>query len=440
MKVSRRIWLSTALVASIAVVAMACGSESAPVEPGTFESLLRFVPESQQHSGSVRIIDFKALRDMLEIEAPGPDANDDEVLEYKLTLAYGAERDGRQPIIFGNDWLSGFLRDYIPVMRSTRPYLGFDSRDVDQVVYTGDGVDPLTDGIEIVIGGIRGGVAAELLAECEECVPHEVASYSGKEFFTWERGNRWLRNRLAAPAHDQFGRGGQILIEDGYAIRTLDTDAMHNGIDVISGETVSILDDEDYVLAVRAMDESGVISMTVTTQPFKTSDIIEVFGDRGRLTFDGLDSEWRGGGFTTLNWLRQPDNTHEAIVTRLFEMTAPLPAYRAVSTGVGSDDEGLFAVIALVFKDEKTAEVGADSLNDRLSNGTLPTFSSPPEEHGLIPWSDSIANFSVEVNARTAVVRLRAIDPVSIRLLTLAGGSSAGIGFGSNAMFLVAHE
>ena len=124
----------------------------------------------------------------------------------------------------------------------------------------------------------------------------------------------------------------------------------------------------------------------------------------------------------------------------MFQMTAPLPAYRAVSTGMGSDDDGLFAVIALVFKDEKTAEVGADALNDRLSNGALPTFSFTGEEDEFVQWSDLITNFSVEVNARTAVVRLRPIDPVGIRQLTLVGGSSAGIGFGSNAMFLVAHE
>jgi hypothetical protein len=418
-----------------------CGSDPAPSDPGTFERLLRFVPESQQHSGSVRIIDFKALRDMLEIAAPGPDANNEEVLDYKQTLVSGAEGEVRRPILFGDDWLSGFRQDYISITRSTRPYLGFDSRDVDQVVYTGDGVDIPSHGIEVVIGGIRAGVAEGLLAACEECLPHEIGSYAGKEFFTWGKdGSLSLRDRLAAPAHDQFGRGGRILVEEGYAVRSLYTDAMQDGIDVVSGETASILDDEDYVLAVRAMDESGVISMTVTSQPFKTSDIIEVFGDRGRLTFEGLDPDWSSGGYTTLNWLRQPDDTHEAKVTRLFQMTAPLPAYRAVSTGMGSDDDGLFAVIALVFKDEKTAEVAADALNDRLSNGALPTFSFTGEEDEFVPWSDLITNFSVEVNARTAVVRLRPIDPVGIRQLTLVGGSSDGIGFGSNAMFLVAHE
>jgi hypothetical protein len=438
----RNLRLATALAAAAMTIA-ACGSENAPSDPGMFESLLRFVPESRQHSGAVRIIDFKALRDMLEIEAPGPDASDDEVLEYKLTLAYGAERDGQVPIIFGNDWLSGFRRDYIPKLRSTRPYLGFDSRDVDQVVYTGEGRDPSDRGIEVVIGGIRGGVAAELLAACQECVPHEVGSYAGKEFFTWDNdGSLSPRDRrFAAPAHDPFGRGGRILVEEGYAVRALYTDAMHDGIDVISGEAASILNDEDYVLAVRAMDEAGVISMTVTTQPFKASDIIEVFGDRGRLTFDGLDSEWRGGGgYFSLNGVRQPDDTPEAIVTRLFQMTAPLPAYRVVSTGMGSDDDGLFAVIALVFKDEKTAEVGADALNDRLNNGALPTFTFTVEEDEFVQWSDLITNFSVEVNARTAIVRWRPVDPRDLPRMVLVGFPSEGIGFGSNAMFLVAHE
>ena len=189
------------------------------------------------------------------------------------------------------------------------------------------------------------------------------------------------------------------------------------------------------------MDESGVISMTVTTQPFKASDIIEVFGDRGRLTFDGLDSEWRGGGgYFSLNGVRQPDDTPEAIVTRLFQMTAPLPAYEVVSTGMGSDDDGLFAVIALVFKDEKTAEVGADALNDRLNNGALPTFTFTVEEDEFVQWSDLITNFSVEVNARTTVVRWRPVDPRDLPRMVLVGFPSAGIGFGSHAMFLVAHE
>ena len=176
----RRAGLAVAM-ASVAVLAIACGSESAPVEPGTFESLLRFVPESQQHSGSVRIINYAALRDMLGVEAPGPDATDDEVLKYKQTLVLGDPQvPVRRPIIFGDDWLSGFLRDYIGVAASTRPYLGFDSRDVDQVVYTSDGVDIPSHGIEVVIGGIRAGVAADLLGLFDNYVPQVTAAASCK--------------------------------------------------------------------------------------------------------------------------------------------------------------------------------------------------------------------------------------------------------------------
>jgi hypothetical protein len=405
----------TTLVCVLVLMA-ACGSEQKSAEPGTFESLLRFVPDSPQYSGLVRIIDYKALRDSLGVEAPGSDADDDEVLKFKQTLVFGdTQAPVRRPIIFGGvDWLSGFLRGYIQVTNSTRPYLGFDSRDVDQVVYTGNGVDQSLVGFEVVVGGIRAGVAEGLLALCEECVPHEVASYAGKEFFTWGKDASISNDdRLAAPAHDQFGRGGRILVEDGFAIRALYKGAMKDAIDVVSGDSTTGIDDENYVLAVRAMDEAGVISMTVTSQSFRENDVIEAFGDRGRLTFD---------------------------VERLFNLTTPPPAYEIVSTGIGSDEDGLFGVIALVFKDRKTAKLGADALKDRLDNGALPVPSLTGEEDELRPWSDSVASFSVEVSGKTAVVRLRPMSPEEIQRFVLQGNASQGIRTGSKALFLVMHE
>ena len=67
-------------------------------------------------------------------------------------------------------------------------------------------------------------------------------------------------------------------------------------------------------------------------------------------------------------------------------------------------------------------------------------FSFTGEEDELTAWTETITSFDVRVSDRTALGCLRPIEPRNIERFVLQGYAGEGIGFGSNALFLVAHE
>ena len=420
-------------------------SDSLPVfspDAGPFESALRLVPDKAEHRASIRMNDLNGLRRVFGIEAPGPDADHQDVLEYKISLVLGESPTGGRLWLLGEDWLSGFSFDYVDSAPSTRPFLGFDSRDVDLVMVAGSENEPPPRGLEVIIGNIQSSVAVSLLSECEECMPHEAASHAGIEFYTWgEDARPSLDDRLAAPAHDQFGRGGRILIEDGYSIRTLFTESMQSAIDAISGSKQSLAGNEDFVLAARAADEMGAVSLTLTAQPFRAFDIAEVYGGRGRLTLDGLDSDY-AGAFASLNERSGNGDAREALVVDSFVQSGSLPAFEVVGTGLGSDESGVFVTLVLVFKDDRLASDAAIALESRIETGVFPTFSGDTRE--LTPWNEEIESADIDVTGRTVRVLLRVSDPNHVQQNFIMRSSGAfaddDVGFDTLMMFLIAHD
>ena len=431
----------TVIFPPVVVPAITVSSPTTPPEPGVFESALRFVPDKPEHRGSMRMNDLEGLRRVLGIEAPGPDADQQAVLDYKFSLVLSESIQGRL-LLLGDDWLSGFSFDYLDSAPSTRPFLGFDSRDIDLIVGTGPENESPTRGLEMVIGDIRAEVAETLLFGCEVCVPHEIASHSGIEFFTWgEDARPSLSDRLAPPAHDQLGRGGRILIGDGYAVRTLFTESMREAIDVISGAAPGLSENGDFIVAARAADEMGAVSLTLTSQPFRSSDITEVYAGRGRLTLNGLDHDYRGA-LAALNERSATPGAREALVAEGFARSGSLPAFEVVATGLGSDAEGVFVALALVFKDDAIASDAAAALKSRIETGVFPDFSENPD--GLAPWNEQIESAEIDVNGRTVRVLLRVRDPGPIQqnfvLRSNGGFAGEGVGVGTLTLFLIAHD
>jgi hypothetical protein len=198
------------------------------------------------------------LRSVTGIEAPGSGDNEQSVIDYKSALVLAESLDGR-PFLPGSDWISGFHRNYLPFAPSTRSSLGFDSRNIDLILTTGpEGAHP-DRGLEVVIGAIDADVAASLLPACEECVPHEVATHCGVEFFTWGNDSEpSLQDRLGIPAHDEFGRGGRNFIGDGYVVRTLFTESIEGTIDTVADPARGLYGNENFTLAARAVSSAGI--------------------------------------------------------------------------------------------------------------------------------------------------------------------------------------
>jgi hypothetical protein len=171
------------------------------------------------------------------------------------------------------------------------------------------------------------------------------------------------------------------------------------------------------------------------------SDIVEVYGGRGRLTLNGLDPSFRGF-IAALNERSGDPNARESIVADSFAGSASIPEFRVVATGLGSDEDGLFVAIALVFDDESSASEASKALEDRIANGAFPDLTSEP--YGLESWGRKIERAVVEVSGRTVTARIRVTEPSNVQQNFILRGNGGfaddGVGVGTLTLFLIGHD
>ena len=119
-----------------------------------------------------------------------------------------------------------------------------------------------------------------------------------------------------------------------------------------------------------------------------------------------------------------------------------MPAFEVVATGLGSDAEGVFVALALVFKDDAIASDAAAALKSRIETRVFPDFSENPD--GLAPWNEQIESAEIDVNGRTvrALLRVREPGPIQQNFVLRSNGGFAGegVGVGTLTLFLIAHD
>ena len=113
--------------------------------------------------------------------------------------------------------------------------------------------------------------------------------------------------------------------------------------------------------------------------------------------------------------------------------------FEVVATGIGSDANGLFGALAMVFVDNASANDAATALKARIETGVFPTFSEDAPE--LTPWDEEIKGAEITVTGRTVTAQLRVTDPNRVQQkFILRGAFEEGVGFTSLMMFLIAHD
>lgn len=350
------------------------------VSAGTssFEELLAAIPDTPGASHSVQLSDIGTFRDMFGIAIPSPDADHEALMEYTWMLG-GLLPDGEKIapgpglLLMQEAWLLG-LHNYSTEF-NTRPYFGFDRRDMNQVAVAGDGNQPVT--VEVYMGEFDPDLTASLLAECDECVEADQPEYNGISYYAWgDNATGRLKDRFAPPAFDAIGRGGKMMVQDDRVLRTLSNGGMENAIDTISGNQSSLAEVEDHALAARGLAALDAFTALATRDRFDVDSVLDALCEGG-------DPSCPQG--------------EDAVRHDLTGSPLLLP-FSLVASGHGSTGDDWYVTLVLVHDDEATAEANVDRLLDRVREGTMP--------RGERDWVDIYERVEVGVDGRVLMAKL----------------------------------
>ena len=224
--------------------------------------LLGTIPDTPETREIVLINDHARVRELFNIQLPGPDADKDELEQYRLALGSRAV----VPRMASESFISGF-NEYRFHQLDRRRYLAFDMREVDQTVETG--MSPTR--LEVIVGHFDPDAADRALKSCDECPTPDRQEWQGIPYYSWGEGK--LELRFSPPAFDQLGRGGRIAVLNNYVFRTLETPGMKALIDTSRGNQPSLADSEEFRLLAQGMSTLEAYSILMSDM---TPDLEEV--------------------------------------------------------------------------------------------------------------------------------------------------------------------
>ncbi|MCH8224836.1 MAG: hypothetical protein IIC97_03095 [Chloroflexi bacterium] len=345
-----RLLAPAVLAATTMLLVAACGGDTAT---SGFQELLEVIPDTAETRGYVLLNDYQRFRETFDIQLPGPEAGDEDLMDYLL-------RPLDMPL-----WVTGpFISGYGPTSLQAldrRRYLGFDIQDVLRSAEAG-----LPPGVlEVIQGDFDPGLTARALTACTECETPEEDERNGIKFYSWGEDLAVdVKKRFAPPAFDQLGRGGRIAVLDGYVFRTVESPGMRRLIDTSVGRGDSLADVEDFRLLAAGLDELNAYSGILTGQTQSFDEALTV------LLADSA--------FTQEDVAR--------LRARMEEELLLLP-YDAFATGAGRDDRGQYMAVVLVHSSEGAAEENVELLRRRIEEAQSLWIGRP--------WSDFIEEMDI---------------------------------------------
>ena len=296
---------------------------------------------------------------------------------------------GAGPALGPPPWISGFGicasqlgGEGVPegeICGPTRTYLGFDQRDIDQMILVNP-APPRQHGI--VLGRIDPAVTTMALKACGSCPEAREAEFGGKTYRRWgddlEGGAAELRNK--PPIFDRFARGGNLLVEPGLAVHTLEASWMDAFIAAQSGTVPKLDEDAGYRAVIEAMGRLNTLSFAAGSQ-FGIEEILE------RTSGEGLREHLREGG------LLQP--------------------FSVLATGHGIDAEGPYMALAIAHGSEAVAQANEPLLLRRLAGA---------EYHDNTLWATLIDEVELVREGILLVAKLRGPVAASWALWWVGGG------------------
>ena len=344
------------------------GGSGGSSERSVILDLLGTIPDTPEIRQMVLINDYARIRDVFNVQLPGPDADKEALEQYLLDISEGTNY-GLAPSPF----ISGYGQ--YGLLRLDHPrYLGFDIREVDQTVEAGQ----LPGVLEVLGGRFDPDATDRALKGCSECPAPDRQERAGIKFYSWgEDLENDMSKRLSPPAFDQLGRGGRIAVLDDYVFRTVETPGMSALIDASQDNLPSLADAEEFRLLAQGMSTLEAYSMLFSDM---TPDV-------------GRDLE---------PWLSVAATTEDRLSMAELRKDFPiLRTYQVFGTGMGRDGAGPYMAIVLVHADENSAAKNAELLRARfLEAPPLPSWD-------LEPFTGLVDSVETETDGRLLLAKVR---------------------------------
>lgn len=350
-------------------------SQARPETTRSLEDLLALIPDTEISRQHVLIDDLAARREILDIQAPGPDALQEDFDKYS----------GRLYMFPGNRHLVPITRDYgqlitgFPENVGSDQAIGFDLRNVDQSIHIrGDRFRRY----ELVLGRFNPELTDELIATCNNCVPVEQLSHEDTGYYSWAVGARNGDFRLAPPITDHSGEGGFFRFTDSMAVRSLHQIDMEKFIERSVGKTPSLLDDKDYALAASLLQGNRNVDAIFSGQTLSVGNALKDLKQA---------IEYQGEHFKIADDLEGTLGTP----------TLLLP-YRLHASAARFENDQFVVTNVLIHDDEEAAQANAARLKERIENGI--------DLRGA-PWTDMLDSYDITVSGRAVIAEFMSSDP-----------------------------
>ena len=337
-------------------------------EESVLLGLLGNIPDTPETRELILINDFARVREVFNIQLPGPDAKKAELEQYLENIS-GETDYGLAPSPF----ISGHGQYAFLQLDSPR-YLAFDIRNVDQSAETG--IPPTA--FEVIGGRFDADATDRALKGCSECPDPDRQERQGVKFYSWGEDHRAdLSRQFSPPAFDQMGRGGRIAVLDKYVLRTVETPGMNAMIDASRGHQPSLADAEEFRLLAQGMTTLGAYSMLLSDM---TQDV--------------------GGNLE--RWLSPIATVEDR--RRMMELRGSFPIlrpYQVFGTGASRDEAGPYMAVVLVHADEGLAARNANLLRERfLEAPPLPSWE-------LEPFTGIVDSVETQTDGRLLLAKVR---------------------------------
>ena len=199
--------------------------------------------------------------------------------------------------------------------------------------------------------------------------------------FTWGDDPLELRqDRISAPR--QLGRGGALaVLDDGTVVRSVDPAVVEDTLQVLSGETPSLLDDDHYRAVADALDAAGAYTALFTSENI-TVDPLYLLG--------GLDDD--------VPTAEEVQERIDSIVT--------VPPYLALGIGnrvdLDADPQGVL-VVAFAAASPEAAEATVAAMEEIVGSGVSISVQQP--------WSELLTITATATDGNLAVIEFQTENP-----------------------------
>jgi hypothetical protein len=207
----------------------------------------------------------------------------------------------------------------------------------------------------------------------------EQESRKGLDYYTWAED--YATNLLARSGVRPTGRGGRMHATSEVVFWTHGTGEMHDLIDVATDQSLALATNEDFRLLAKAMDEEGVYAGFLSDVTLDVEDHI----------------------YPLIGGIGLPLDTYLALQDR-FESLA-LDPFDAFGIGVSYDGSDYFAVISVVYDDERGAE------DNVLAAGRIFVDGSSLSRDRR--WTEYLRNPEVRVNGRILIATAEMDNPAT---------------------------